>query len=498
MVIIDIAWNDPWLDVNANYLLKLLEKMNNKNIRVINIGKPKLDSSLYRSFIDIYPDGSYTRSSGNISPKFVLLRESFGLAKPKKPELFKGVVFLTMGGTDPLNLIKNAIEQISKSKFVKHVFILSSNKNISHDSIRDFFAKSEKKCTFLINVDEEKIIKFMKKSDFVITAFGTTAFEAMSLRLPVIAVTHYNHQDNSAKWFSDLKAIDYLGCAEKSIFWDNLKRKIDYFFKNQKIAINMATKGNFYIDGKGNERVAGAIKQIYDETFYDLDDLFIFAHPGTEALTTGGLISKLAKSGKKIGIVVMGDGISSRIKSTSKKTSISKMHADLEEAFEKSCNVLGVKVKYFFRYPDNQFDSEPLLGFVKNIEIIIERHKPKCIWTHEDSGINIDHKIIHKAVMIASRPTTGSKTIKVIGFRSPGSNDWSFANSSISKDNWYEEVDLNCKSRVKSYKLYKDINYFNHNIHSLKYINSLLKINGKKIGVTAAETFYLIRNFNRL
>ena len=52
VVVIDIAWNDKWQDKNSKSILKLIEDMNNLNIRVVNIGKPKLDTSLFRSFID--------------------------------------------------------------------------------------------------------------------------------------------------------------------------------------------------------------------------------------------------------------------------------------------------------------------------------------------------------------------------------------------------------------------------------------------------------------
>jgi N-acetylglucosamine malate deacetylase 1 len=499
LVVIDIAWNDPWLDSNSNSLIKLIEQMDNLNIRVINIGKPKLDTPLFRSFIDIYPDGSKVKVSGNISPRFVALRKEFSLAKSKNNKLFNGNIFLTMGGTDPLNMLYKALEQLVDCKFVNNVTILISNNiNIDTGLISEFLTKNKKQYTFLKNAGAKKVINFMQKSDIVVSAFGTSAFESMRLGVPVIAVTHYTHQDNSAKWFADLKTIEYLGCGEKGVKWINLKNKINYFYNNQKYARNMAVRANSFIDGKGNERITNLLKEMYDETFYNLDDLFIFAHPGTEALVASGTISKLVKSGKKVGIVVMGDGISSRIKPSFNKNNISKLHTDLEEAFEKSCNALGVKVRYFFRYPDNQFDNEPLLSFVQNIENILKRHKPNCVWTHLKSGINIDHKVVHEAVMIASRPIAGSKISKVIGFKSPGAIDWSFSNYGNIEDNWFEEIDLKSEKRIESHESYSKINYFTHDIHNLKHIDSLLKINAKKIGAKAAESFYLIRSIAKI
>jgi len=499
LVVIDIAWNDSWFNTGNYTLAKLIEKMDKSNIRVVNIGKPKLDTSSFRNFIDIYPDGSRVKVSGNVSPRFIALRKEFSLARTKNKKQFKGSIFLTMGGTDPQKMLKKALEQIANCKFVNHINLLIGNEsNIDITVIKEFLSKNNKKCTFLKNVGAKKIISSMQDSDITVTAFGTTAFESMSIGTPVIAVTHYAHQDNSAKWFAGLNTIEYLGCAEKGIKWSNLKNKLNYLYNNQKVARNLLVRAKSFIDGRGIERITKLLKEIYDETSYNLDDLFIFAHPGTEVLVASGVISKLVKSGKRVGIVVMGDGLSSRVNSSLKKSNTSELHTNLEKSFEESCDVLGVKVKYFFRYPDNQFDSEPLLSFVKNIENIFYRHKPSCVWTHLDSGINIDHKVIHKAVMIASRPIAKSKISTVFGFNSPGSIDWSFSNEDTTIDNWYEEVDLKSKNRTKSYNSYSKINYFTHNIHSLEHIESQLKSNGKKIGVAAAESFYVIRNLNRI
>lgn len=499
LIVIDIAWNDSLFETNNNSLIKLIEKLNNLNIRVVNIGKPKLNTFLFRSYVDIYPDGSSLKTSGNISPKFVTLRSEFNILKTKKFRLFKGIVFLTMGGTDPLNMMKKALEQLVISKFIKHIIIMGGNNlKLNAISINDYIKRFNKTCNFLINVETKRVINSMLKSDIVVSAFGTSAFEAMSLGVPVIAVTHYSHQHNSAKWFSDLKAIEYLGCAEKGIEWTNLLKSINYFYKYQKYAKDLSITGNSYIDGMGSNRLMLFLKEVYDETFYDLDDLFIFAHPGNEALVASGTISKLVESGKKVGIVVLGDGISSRIETYSKKNNIAKLHIDLEQAFEESCKALGVCVRYFFRYPDNQFDNEPMLSYVKNIEVILKRHNPERIWTHLDLGISLDHKIVNKAVMIASRPLAKSKISKVFGFKSPGANDWSFSKEESIEDNWYEEVDIKSKRRIKSYNAYSKINYFNHSIYDFEFINSILKIKGKKIGVTAAESFSIIRNVSRM
>jgi len=272
---------------------------------------------------------------------------------------------------------------------------------------------------------------------------------------------------------------------------DGIKcRDISYY------GTNLGDRAKRYVDGKGLGRITDHINEVLHETYFKLDDLFIFSHPGLEALVASGVISKLVNSGKKVGIVVIGDGINSRLKSSSAVKERSKMHINLEKSFYESCSALGVEVKYIFRYPDNEFDTQPLLGYVNIIESILSRHKPAQVWTHLNSGINIDHKIVNKAVMIATRPVANFSPSTVFGFKIPGSNDWSFSDSFNVNDNWFEEVDLKSERRLGSYLSYDKVNYFHHKLHDIELINLQLRINGAKIGVEAAETFYLIRRSN--
>ena len=49
-------------------------------------------------------------------------------------------------------------------------------------------------------------------------------------------------------------------------------------------------------------------------------------------------------------------------------------------------------------------DSIDLLDIIKSIEEFITKFKPDILVTHHINDLNIDHQILHQAVLTASRP----------------------------------------------------------------------------------------------
>lgn len=75
--------------------------------------------------------------------------------------------------------------------------------------------------------------------------------------------------------------------------------------------------------------------------------------------------------------------------------------------------LLGVKELFLFDLPDNRFDTIPLLDIVKIIEALIDKVKPSAVFTHHGGDLNIDHSIIHRATLTATRPIAGQSVKKV-------------------------------------------------------------------------------------
>ena len=146
--------------------------------------------------------------------------------------------------------------------------------------------------------------------------------------------------------------------------------------------------------------------------------LVIVAHPDDEVLGMGGTILKHAIQGDTITVAYMTTGITSRRSSKYQNVSSyeinKKLELDMKKQIEelrkdakKACNLLKVKKFFFFDFPDNEMDTVPLLKIVKTIEKLVKEIKPERIYTSHYGDLNIDHQIVHSAVMTASRPQPG-------------------------------------------------------------------------------------------
>jgi len=223
-----------------------------------------------------------------------------------------------------------------------------------------------------------------------------------------------------------------------------------------------------------------------------MSTLVIVAHPDDEVLGCGGYILKKSKE-EKIHLLIMSDGESSR--DYAKDLILKNKIKNRKMAAEKAAKILGIKKIFFSKFRDNQMDTEPFLKLVKRIEYIISITKPKTILTHYYGDLNIDHQLVSKATITATRPTTECSVKKILMFSIPSSTEWNFADNKF-KPNWYEDITNFSDSKIKALKCYnKELRKKPHP-RSLDGIENLDALNGHKVGVKKAETFVLLRYFD--
>ena len=141
-------------------------------------------------------------------------------------------------------------------------------------------------------------------------------------------------------------------------------------------------------------------------TYTDSPVLVIAAHPDDEVLGAGGTIARLANEGKQVYIAILGEGLTSRsdTRASADRDQLTALKSDSARAAER----LGAADLFLYDLPDNRFDTVPLLDVVKIVEGLVERLAPRTIYTHHAGDLNVDHGVIHRAVMTATgRPATG-------------------------------------------------------------------------------------------
>jgi N-acetylglucosamine malate deacetylase 1 len=221
--------------------------------------------------------------------------------------------------------------------------------------------------------------------------------------------------------------------------------------------------------------------------------LVIAAHPDDEVLGCGGSIAKWSQEGNKVHTLIMAEGATSRNKERDRNISKKDLSLLVHSANEAG-QILGVETVNLLDYPDNRMDSLDLLDVVKSIEHFIEKVKPEVIATHHFGDLNIDHQIVHSAVMTASRPQPGQIVKRILCFETQSSTEWqSPINKQAFVPNWFEDISSTLEIKIKALHAYKsEMRPFPHS-RSIEALESLAKWRGSIVGANAAEAFMLMR-----
>lgn len=220
--------------------------------------------------------------------------------------------------------------------------------------------------------------------------------------------------------------------------------------------------------------------------------LIIVAHADDEAIGMGGTIAKHTHNGDEVRLITLTDGVSSRDESgfcKSDSEEIKKRKNSLKECMR----ILGIKQHYGFNFPDNQMDSVALLDIVKEIEPVLFDYQPNIVYTHFYQDLNIDHQLAHRATLTACRPLPKSSVKTILAFPVRSSSEWQSASYPQITPNYF--VDISDFEELKHQALVayqQELREFPHS-RSIKAIQAQQVECGARIGVEAAEMFYLER-----
>jgi LmbE family N-acetylglucosaminyl deacetylase len=223
--------------------------------------------------------------------------------------------------------------------------------------------------------------------------------------------------------------------------------------------------------------------------------LIVAAHPDDEVLGCGGTISKLNKEGNQIFCLILGRGKSSRYsKEEIKSFKIKSEQSILEKEAYRAAKVMGISKMFFEDFPDQQYDTVPLIDIIKSIEKIKNQVKPDVIFTHHSGDLNLDHQIICKAVLTACRPLRGETVKEIYSFEVPSSTEWGLPKK---KDyftpNFFVDISETLSQKIKAMSFYRsELKKYPHP-RSLKAMKITAQRWGIVVGKDFVEAFELIR-----
>ncbi|MEF2292659.1 PIG-L family deacetylase [Virgibacillus dokdonensis] len=219
--------------------------------------------------------------------------------------------------------------------------------------------------------------------------------------------------------------------------------------------------------------------------------LVFSAHPDDEVIGVGGTIAKHVERGDTVNVVIIAEGKSSRYDIYEKPEDQVLKESYLET--KKACEKLGVSKFKRLNFPDNRLDSYQLLEIVKVVENNIEEFNPNIVYTQYGGDINIDHAVVHRAVMTATRPLPNHNVKWVFTYETLSSTEWNYNVKDSFIPNYFVNIENQLTKKIEAMSYYKsELREYPHP-RSLNAIQHNAKVWGAKVGVYAAEAFRLVR-----
>lgn len=219
--------------------------------------------------------------------------------------------------------------------------------------------------------------------------------------------------------------------------------------------------------------------------------LVIAAHPDDEILGAGATMKRLTDQGATVQTIILGEGKTSRDDQRDREARSTEISV-LRDEVQRANKLVGVSDVHVYDFPDNRFDSFPLLDVVKVIERHIEEFQPTAVFTHFAENMNVDHTVTNRAVLTATRPLPGSTVQLVAAFEVLSSTGWYYPHGFA--PNMFVVVDEEqLQAKVDAMAAYQsELREYPH-ARSLEAIRDLARYRGASGGAPFVEAFSLLR-----
>ena len=223
--------------------------------------------------------------------------------------------------------------------------------------------------------------------------------------------------------------------------------------------------------------------------------LVVAAHPDDEILGCGGVLASHSARGDTVHILIIAEGATSRDSRRDPDTR-EPVLAGLKAAASRAASTIGAQTPRLLGLPDNRLDTLPLLDIIKPIEAVVEAVAPEIVYTHHAGDLNVDHRIVHQAVVTACRPLPGSRVNAIYAFETVSSTDWQTSGDTFRPHRWVD-IESHLDSKLRALEAYAaEMRPFPH-ARSFEAVEALARVRGASVGLEAAECFMVVRELVR-
>lgn len=215
--------------------------------------------------------------------------------------------------------------------------------------------------------------------------------------------------------------------------------------------------------------------------------LVIAPHPDDEVLGCGGTIKKYTKQGHNVYVCIVTKGYAP-------EWSAAFLANKLKEA-RVAHKILGVKKTLYLDLPAAKLDTIPQKDLNAAILGIINLLRPEIIFVPHFGDLHKDHRLIHEATLVASRPITKNPIKQILAYETLSETEWGPL-PLVFVPTVYQNISSTMKDKLRAMRAYgTELRNFPHP-RSLETLEALAQKRGSETGFRLAEAFMLIRSIN--
>lgn len=214
--------------------------------------------------------------------------------------------------------------------------------------------------------------------------------------------------------------------------------------------------------------------------------LVIAPHPDDEVLGMGGTIARYVEEGHMVYICIVTKGYTPLF--------LEKTVGQVQDECRRAGIYLGIKEIFFLDFPAVMLEDVPRHELNDAFVQVIQRVRPDEVYIPHRGDMQLDHKMVADAVMVALRPKYEHVVKRIYAYETLSETGWDVPNV-VNEfiPTVYCDISEYLEKKLEALKIYQSQLAEYPNPRSLQAVRALAMYRGATINVRAAEAFSLVR-----
>ena len=217
--------------------------------------------------------------------------------------------------------------------------------------------------------------------------------------------------------------------------------------------------------------------------------LVVAPHPDDEVLGCGGTIAKYADNGDDVYVAIVTKGEEPLFKV--------EQVVDVRNECLKADKFLGVKETIFMDFPASMIENVPRYKFNEAFIQLIQRIRPDIVYIPHRGDMQLDHKMVVDAAMVALRPKYHHVVKKIYAYETLSETGWDIPNvTNEFIPNAYNDISKFMHKKIEAMQMFKTQLSAYPAARSSRAVEALAMYRGATVNMNAAEAFYIVRELD--